>query len=66
MAMEKMGITESSDRVHTAVAMAAEKIEFFLVLSIAIATAVWMNLYFQDTICDKKEPADKIKSIIDV
>ena len=35
----KMGIMESSDRVHTAAAMAMEKIEF-LVLSVAVAAAV--------------------------
>ena len=38
-AMEKMGIMESSDGVHTVVVMATEKIEFF-VLSIAVVVAV--------------------------
>ena len=38
-AMEKMGIMELSDGVHTVVVMAMEKIEFF-VLSIAIVVAV--------------------------
>ena len=39
MAMEKMGIMELSDDVHTAVAMAMEKLNF-LVLTIVIAAAV--------------------------
>ena len=38
-----MGIMESSDGVHTVAVLAMEKIEF-IVLSVAVAIAVWMNL----------------------
>ena len=44
MATEKMGIMATGCGVHIATAIAMEKIEFFKVFSIAVATAVWTNL----------------------
>ena len=42
-ATEKMSIVESSDGVHTAAVTAIEEIDFFLVLSIAVAIAMWTS-----------------------